>query len=230
MLVAGVAVWAFALIDVGSAPQRRGSSAANPPQSGQTAQRAPAYAAAPTAAAAPSAAAAHVESRAALGRPSAFKLRAGEQQLPPVKGGRVHLIGSRTEAVAAANAAAARGLGAASEPEPGELGEGVLSPEFTELERGYVDEPREGPWALAHEQKVRELLRAAPLGQHVALVSCQQTVCRIVIEPAGADAFAQLTQVPGLREATGLGPATPYSLRGGQLSVYFRPAATGAAP
>jgi hypothetical protein len=220
MLVAGVAVWALALIDVGGAPRRPGSSAAESPETARPAQAASAELAEPATRTAP---AAHVESRAAVGQPSSFaQLRAGEKP-PLVKGGRVHLIGSRTEAVMAAHAAAAREPGAASEPEPGELGEGVLSPEFVELERSYVDEPREGPWALAHEQRVRALLRAAPVGRHVVLVSCQQTVCRIVIEPASADAFAQLTQVPGLREATGLGSATPYSLRGGQLSVYFRP-------
>jgi hypothetical protein len=74
-----------------------------------------------------------------------------------------------------------------------------------------------------HEQRVRALLHSAPIGRHVALVSCQQTVCRIVIEPAASDAFAQLNAIPGLREATGLASSTPYSLRGSQLSVYFRP-------
>src|SRR5436190_24308890 len=34
----------------------------------------------------------------------------------------------------------------------GELGEGVLSPEYAELERSYVSEARDGDWARAHEE------------------------------------------------------------------------------
>jgi len=107
-------------------------------------------------------------------------------------------------------------------PATGELGEGILSPDFVELERQYADEPRDGEWALAEEQRVRALLRNQPLEKNVVLVHCQQSVCRMVLESDSPDVFKQLLEVPGLREETSLAPQTPYSLQSGQLALYFR--------
>ena len=108
----------------------------------------------------------------------------------------------------------------------GELAEGVLSPDYTEHARKYGGEPRDGAWAPAQEQRVRALLATQPWANEVTVVNCQQTVCRIMLEtdPGATDAFERLLSVPGLREATGIGPTTPYSLRTGELSVYFAPA------
>lgn len=103
----------------------------------------------------------------------------------------------------------------------GELGEGVLSPEYAAVEREYVYEPRDGEWAAQQEGQIRDLLRGSPLAAQLAIVNCQQTICRVVLERAPADAFKQLLQVHGLPDLTGLNPNTPYSYRAGQLSVYF---------
>jgi hypothetical protein len=54
------------------------------------------------------------------------------------------------------------------------------------------------------------------------LVSCQDSVCRLVLQTDNRDAFQQLVQVKGLSELTGITTSTPYSLRSGQLSVYFK--------
>jgi hypothetical protein len=111
---------------------------------------------------------------------------------------------------------------APSKEPAGELGEGILSPEYAELERQYSHEARDGDWAASHEQRIVALLEQQALRSHVALIHCQQTVCRIVLETEARDAFAQLLQVPGMSAATGLSARSPYSLRAGQLSVYFQ--------
>ena len=61
------------------------------------------------------------------------------------------------------------------------------------------------------------------MADKVALVHCQQSVCRIVLESDSPDVWNQLLAVPGLRDETALSPQSPYSLRSGQLSVYFHP-------
>lgn len=104
----------------------------------------------------------------------------------------------------------------------GELGEGVLSPEYADSERLYIQEPRDGPWAREQEQRVRDLFEGNPLKAQLVLVHCQETICRIVLEGDTNASFKQLLTVPGLRKATAIGPATPFSLRTGQLSVFFR--------
>jgi hypothetical protein len=103
----------------------------------------------------------------------------------------------------------------------GELGEGVFSPEYHALERAYTHEPRDGAWAANEERLIRFSLRATPLNQQLALVNCQQTICRMVFERAEPDAFKQLVQNPELVKITGISSASPYSYRSGQLSVYF---------
>jgi hypothetical protein len=147
----------------------------------------------------------------------------------PAAHGPLQIIGK----VARAFVTAARGSGTPREPEPeapvkvpegtGELGEGVLSPEYAELERHYVDEPRDGEWATAEEQRIRELFHGQELGDKLAIVNCQQTVCRIVLETGSNDGWKELLRVPGLAQETKLAAQSPYSLRSGQLSVYFHP-------
>ncbi|MFI5308563.1 MAG: hypothetical protein ACHQ53_14485 [Polyangiales bacterium] len=141
-----------------------------------------------------------------------------------------HAAGAKKAAASGASPADGTEQDGVQAPASGELGEGILSPDFVELERQYSDEPRDGEWALAEEQRVRELLRDQPLAKDVVLVHCQQTVCRMVLESDSPDIFKQLIDVPGLREETSLGPQTPYSLQSGQLAVYFRkPEATAQA-
>ena len=82
-------------------------------------------------------------------------------------------------------------------------------------------EPRDGEWAAQQEGQIRALLRGSPVAAQLAIVNCQQTICRVVLERAPEDAFKQLLQVRGLPDLTGLNPNTPYSYRAGQLSVYF---------
>jgi hypothetical protein len=70
---------------------------------------------------------------------------------------------------------------------------------------------------------MRALVRGQALASKLALVHCQETVCRIVMEADSTDSFTQMLQTPGLAQATGLSAQSPYSLRDGQLSVLFRP-------
>jgi hypothetical protein len=226
MAAAGALVWAGALLDLGGAhggPRRAGPSETDPaPTSAErTSERASersGTASAKTAAPAPSPSASAASARAA-GAPD------GKRGPRPGQGD-VHVIGSRPSATAAPGAAARTEQGPAAVPERdelrGELGEGVLSPEYVESEQGYVNEPRDGAWATVEEQRVRAVLSGSAVGKDVALVHCQETVCKIVLQTDSADAFQRLLQVPGISVATGIGPSTPYSLRGGQLSVYFR--------
>jgi hypothetical protein len=107
----------------------------------------------------------------------------------------------------------------------GELGEGILSPDFVELETDYVNEHREGPWALAHEMRIRQAIYDAGLAERMVLVHCQSSVCRIHLEASGPDSYAELLRAPGLVRATGLTPETPYSMNTTELIVYARPPA-----
>jgi hypothetical protein len=103
----------------------------------------------------------------------------------------------------------------------GELGEGTSSPEYHAVERAYTHEPRDGAWAANEERLLRFSLRSTPLNQQLALVNCQQTICRMVFERAEANAFEQLVRNPEVVKITGLSAASPHSYRSGQLSVYF---------
>jgi hypothetical protein len=105
----------------------------------------------------------------------------------------------------------------------GELGEGILSPDYKLLEESYVHEPRDGPWASQHEAQIREALYRSDLREDVVIVHCQSTVCRIHLNPRGKDPFADLVRVPDLAAVSGLDSSTPYSLNGTELIVYARP-------
>jgi hypothetical protein len=114
----------------------------------------------------------------------------------------------------------------------GEIGEGTLSPGYAAAEQTFAGEARDGAWASAQEQRVRELLQPQDWSDHVSVVNCQQSTCRIVIETDSEtqEPFRQLLRVPGLSDATGIGSGTPYSMRNGQLSLYFAPPALPAEP
>jgi hypothetical protein len=146
--------------------------------------------------------------------------------LPRPGQGGIYVVGkaaSGTRAVSTAPVGAAPvEPGAGGELPPGELGEGVLSPDYAAIEQDYVHEVRDGPWALAEEKNLRALLSTSDVAKEVVLVSCQDSVCRLVLQTDDRDAFQKLVQVEGLSEMTGLTASTPYSLRGGQLSVYFK--------
>ena len=111
----------------------------------------------------------------------------------------------------------------------GEQGVGASTPEFVQLETDYSSEPRDGAWAVAEEQRTRSLIQKHPISKQLALLNCQDSVCRILLETKSKDAFEQLLSVPGLAAATGLSASSPHSLRSGQLSVYYRRADAAAA-
>jgi hypothetical protein len=108
-----------------------------------------------------------------------------------------------------------------------ELGTAATSREFARTEQKFASEPRDGAWASAQEERVRSLLAPQDWSNHVAVVDCQQSTCRMVIETDSetTEPFRQLIAVPGLADATGIGSGTPYSMRSGQLSLYFTPPA-----
>jgi len=105
----------------------------------------------------------------------------------------------------------------------GEIGEGIMSPEYVEMERTYAHEPRDGAWAEGEEQRLRGLLDHSPLASAVGLVNCQESLCRVLLESDDYDVYSRLLAIPGFTELTGLGPGSAYSHRSGQLSVYFSP-------
>ncbi len=226
---AGVAVWGGALIDFGHkdatppAPEARAEQGAPPAAPPERAARLPA--AAPAAAVR---AGRMLGSRAAV---SSVRTGGGPGVAAPRPGqGSVAVIGAAEQGrrgparVAAAASAAAAEPDAPQAADTRELGQGVGSPQLAALEHDYVEEARDGPWALAEEQRVRALLRGQPLAPDVVLVHCQQSVCRMVLQTDSADAFQQLLQVPGLSAETALDGSSPFSLHGGQLAVYFHPA------
>jgi hypothetical protein len=197
MVVAVLAVWAGVLLDFGGAHRARTHAAAAAPE--------------PAAAPPPKVAFTQVRQRPAP---------------PPVlpRGPQPLAASAPRSAKAVAAAIAQRAIDEGSDLHAlkGEHGEGVLSPEYAELERDYVGESRDAAWALPEEMALNKLLRSSPVGKQLALVNCIERTCRIVLETDANDAFERLLAVPGLAQATGLSAATPYSLRAGQLSVYLR--------
>ncbi len=146
---------------------------------------------------------------------------------PPRPGqGGIYVIGKAASGTTVATTAPAGAVpseqAAEGDMPRGELGEGLLSPEYAAIEQDYVHEVRDGPWAMAEEKNLRALLSTSEVAKEVMLVSCQDSVCRLVLQTDNRDAFQQLVQVKGLSELTGITTSTPYSLRSGQLSVYFK--------
>jgi hypothetical protein len=158
-----------------------------------------------------------------LGQAPRIELVSGPARTPSSVPGPPLPLGRVASAIGpGASFAAERAKQVAVEVATGELGEGVLSPEYNELEQQYIREPRDGSWARPQEDKVLALFEGHPLQHQVVLVHCQETVCRIVVEGSDAAAFKQLLTVPDLQDVTGIAAGTPYSLRTGQLSVFFR--------
>jgi hypothetical protein len=106
---------------------------------------------------------------------------------------------------------------------PGEQAQGLLSPEYRELEHDYAHEPRNADWAHPREHRLRGLIREAGLIKQLLLVHCREQTCRLAMEGTSAEQVSELLEVRGLQAATGLSSGAPYSLRGGQLVMYFRP-------
>ena len=215
VLAAGVAVWAAAFLQV----EQRAAPAPDPEPEPEVALPAPP----PPVAAVP----------ARAPEPTAAPEPAGPPPPPVAAPSALHPTAPRGMfATATATWRAARDAFVAGpkppEPAPapdqvatGELGEGTFSPQYLALERAYTHEPRDGAWAQEQERLLRFSMRTSPLTQHLALVNCQQTICRMVFERAESDAFKQLVQTPELAQVTGLSAASPFSYRSGQLSVYF---------
>jgi hypothetical protein len=112
----------------------------------------------------------------------------------------------------------------------GELGEGILSPDYKLLEESYVEEARDGAWATQQELRIRNQLLAGDLGERIVLINCQSSVCRVQLEPRGNDPYGELLRVPGLAETLGIDPSTPYSLNSAELIVYAKPEPIPEAP
>jgi len=224
MLSASALVWAGALLDFGGAhdPKRAGS--------GGPASAAPAVPQQPLTGARDGNVRAQARAEVESGQPSTIPSPPGSTTPPgarprPGQGG-IHVIGKAASGTAVARTAPTGVVpdeqAAEGEMPRGELGEGVLSPEYAAIEQDYVQEVRDGPWAMAEEKNLRALLSMSEVAKDVALVSCQDSVCRLVLQTDNRDAFQQLVQVKGLSDTTGITASTPYSLRGGQLSVYFK--------
>lgn len=220
VIFAAAATWAFLLVPLQRNPKQAGSSEAAPVAHDATpAEAAPIARVAPPVEPDPVAPTARTPAAsAAINRPPATPLGA------PVDQGDVRVLGSEP--------ATAPALGEVVRPETfdpenaqatGELGEGVLSPDYRLLEESYLEEPRDGPWAVENELKIRKALMSSELAQRVVIVHCQSTVCRIHLEPQGSDPFGDLLKVPGLAAASGIDSSTPYSLNGSELIVYARP-------
>jgi hypothetical protein len=217
VLAAAVLVWAGVLLDLGDAPRAERASESREPGADSMPERMQSSAQpAPVQRDQPGA-------PEPMGKERASGLPAEQQarvKLQPAASSRPRgAVASPTPTQQAAQPAP---VAPGTEPEgSGELGEGLLSPEFRELEQTYIHEPRDGTWAIEQEQRVRQLFRDQPLREQLVFVHCQQTLCRIVLQDSEPQLYERLLAVPGLREETGLEPQTPFSLRSGQLIVYF---------
>jgi hypothetical protein len=229
LALAGAAVWAIALLDFSArtaplAPQeQQASSAEQQPALHERRARVPS---ADQPQDAPEPEAAQAAAPPASSSPLDSVVRAAQ--------GTVAVIGKAVRAVWTRGRSAAPAPAHASSQPPqlratDELGEGSLSPDYADAEQKFAGEARDGAWAGGQEQRVRALLDPQPWSDRVSLVSCQQSTCRVVIETDAEDPFRQLLGVPGLSDTTGIVSNTPYSLRSGQLSVYFTPSAAPSA-
>jgi hypothetical protein len=224
VLLAAVAVWAGLMYEPARAPKAKPRSAQNAQDPTQEAQGSVARSAEQEQAAS---SAVGSSAKAAAARSASSTAKSPAPAPPKLRfQGQLNTSSARGD-IASQNAHAARGE-AVERPQvdpSGELGEGILSPDFVELETDYVNEHREGPWALAHEQRIRQAIYDAGLAERMVLVHCQSSVCRLHFEASGPDSYAQLLRTPALVQATGLTPDTPYSMNTTELIVYARPPA-----
>lgn len=108
-----------------------------------------------------------------------------------------------------------------SEPERPPPAENRHHPEFLELGQLYATEPRDGDWALAHEERLKALLRGAETRRSVH-IHCRATVCRLTVEAGSQRDLIEVLDLEGVRALTYLSEESPYSLEGGSLTVYYR--------
>lgn len=212
VLCAALAVWGLLLLDVRG--ERRSEAASRPASAARPSEGAEAAigGARPVASAAPT-------------WPERLLGKLTSRSRPPP---------ARAEATAAGAAVTPAGStlsGRDAPPRPsGELGEGELSPEFKELEQQYADDARDEARAEHTEHELRQLFKDHPLANKLAVLNCQTEICRLVLEDIGSEDVSELLYLPGLRRLTGLGPDSPYSLRAGQFSLYFRAPPPPSAP
>lgn len=222
VLATAIAVWALLLVDVHGVLRPRGANATALPTRDATPQALQAERARSTSRSTPA------TGRDAQSWPARMLGKLGDVlRGPRPPAGRSPANPAEAPASGAARASGAVGA-VATEPTPppfaaGELGEGALSPELRELERSHATEERDPLWAPEMEQRVQALFDQQPwLAPELALLNCQSSTCRLVVEDMRPEQAEQLLYLPGLRALTGLGPGSPYSLRAGQLSLYFR--------
>lgn len=225
VVVVGLLVWGLAFLDFGRPRTRTRSQATREPAAAAEPEPAAPRAAAKVAREpAPEAAARAQEPP--LASPVAQRPQQGHETAS--KGPATAPTGPAPAATAQPRADAPAAKRGALSTATGELGEGILSPEYAEMERSYAHEPRDGAWAEAEEQRLRALLGKSSVASEVVLVNCQETLCRVMFESDDYDLYRRLLSVPGFRDLTGLEPSSPYSHRSGQLSVYFPRRGSGA--
>lgn len=221
------ATWAFLFLPLAkprapaNKPSERPQSATPAPAQGPVPHRAQVVPAAPKAS----------TTAAVAARPGAAQASSSANSALPAGGGDVRVLGATPDPTSPApevprsSTQLAKELGQDIEyREPtGELGEGILSPDYKLMEESFIHEARDGPWATQQELRIRNLLLAGGLGERVVLVNCQRSVCRIHLEPHGNDPFGDLLRVPGLAAAIGIDTSTPYSLNNAELIVYASP-------
>lgn len=96
-----------------------------------------------------------------------------------------------------------------------------VDPEFEMMARLYATEPRDGEWALAHEQRMAQMLES-PETKEVVHVHCRTTVCRLTVDRGAPRDLHRILAKPGVREATHLNDSSPYSFEAGSFTLYYR--------
>jgi hypothetical protein len=222
VLVAAIAVWAGALLDVRPHAVEHAVASAVPERAQDLESPSPTHEiSAPAPKRAPNAPAPAVATPMGPPLPDAHPVAPTDAPGPPRRSA-VQTFGRVARALLASSRAGLSEQGAAEHPTR-ELGQRLSSPEYVDMQQNYLDEPRNAVWAAAEEQRVRTLVHGQAVDSKVALVHCQESVCRLVMDTDSSDSFTQLVQTPGIAQATGLSAQSPYSLREGQLSVLFRP-------
>jgi len=222
VVLAAAATWAFLLFPLNQQASKKSSAKTEPGAQGATPAENDAVAHVPTPKAAHATASAPANATESPG--VAVQIT---RSSPTFGQGDVRIIGAETAHTVAAPPSAAPPARPRFDSEKaqatGELGEGILSPDYKLFEESYVQEPRDGPWAYENERKIRTTLMSSELAERIVIVHCQSTVCRIQLQPQGNDPFGELVRVPGLAAVSGIDSSTPYSLNGSELIVYARP-------